>query len=102
MKSANGLIGMKVIIKWRDTKCVRFSVEQKNSFLWDETRQFFPGHEPLGPDSFVVAFHEMIAVWHDVYGYLSKYNVAFDIESKLIEDVRRFREAQKKSNRSSR
>ena len=100
MRSANGLIGMKVIIKWHDTKCVRFSAEQKNSFLWDETRQFFPGHEPLGPESFVVAFHEMIAVWRDVYGYLSNYNVAFDVESRLIEDVRRFREAQKKSNRN--
>ncbi len=91
---------MKLILSWHDAKRVRFSVVEKNSFLWDETRKFFPGHAPYGPDEFIVDFHEMIAAWHDLFTYLSQYSVEFQVDNKLREDVNRFREAQEGVNRS--
>lgn len=83
---------MKLILKKQGPLLIRYSVEDKNAFLWDRLRNLFIESELRGPDSFTVQFHLFLSTWKDVYGYLSQYDVEFDVDAALIEDVKRFRQ----------
>lgn len=91
---------MKLNLDWLDARSVLISVGDKNEFLWDDVRGFFPGHEPHGSDSFIVTFHELIASWRDFFGHFSQCGVAFSVGEKLTEDVRKFRKSQEEANRN--
>lgn len=83
---------MKLILKKQGPRLIRYSVVDKNVFLWDWLRNLFAESESRGLDAFTVQFHEFLSTWKDVYGHLSRYDVDFDVDTALIEDVKRFRE----------
>jgi len=89
---------MKLILDWLDGRKVLITCTDKNDYLWDEVRGFFPASDPHGPDGFVVTFHELISAWGDFFGHFSQYEVGFRPSDRLKEDFAKYLQSQKQTS----